>query len=163
MMNSVAIAGRLTKDVELRYTPNGKPVCTGTLAVQRNFKNPQTNEYDADFVNFVIWGKVAETVANRTEKGGRFGGTGRIQSRSYDGQDGKRVYITEVVIDQITMIDWAGQNQSGGQGNQNQSSGQSRQNNQNNNQSNQGWRSNDPDPFANDGGQIELSDDDLPF
>lgn len=150
MLNNVSVIGRWTKNPELRYTPQGKGVASGTLAVQRSFKNAQ-GEYDADFINVVIWGdKIAELIANKCEKGGRFGGTGRIQSRSFEGQDGKRVYITEVVIEKVTMIDWA----EGGQG------GQSRQNEYSGGRS--GGNAPSDDPFAG-GGQIELSDDDLPF
>jgi single-strand DNA-binding protein len=149
-MNNVNVIGRFTKNPELKYTPNGKPVVSGTLAVQRSFKNPN-GEYDADFIPVVIWGKIGETIANKLQKGDRIGGTGRIQTRNFEGQDGKRVYITEVVIDNVTMIDWGAGSNDGGQ---------SRQQNQNQGNQNQG-RSYD-DPFAGNG-QIDIKDDDLPF
>jgi single-strand DNA-binding protein len=150
-MNNVAMVGRLTKDMEIRYTPNGKAVATGTIAVQRNFKN-QDGEYEADFINFVVWGKIAEMVAEKTEKGGRFGGTGRMQSRSYEAQDGRRVYVTEFVIENVEMVDWAGQGgQRGNFSNENSQGG------------GQSYTRVDDDPFANNGETIDIKDDDLPF
>jgi single-strand DNA-binding protein len=162
-MNSVNVQGRWTKNPELKFTPTGKPVASGTIAVQRKFKNPQ-GEYDADFFQVVIWGAISETIANRQEKGNRIGITGRLQSRSYDGEGGKKVYVTEIVAEQLDIIDWAdngqgGQNQNRSQGNQNQNRSQGNQN-----QGNQGnqWRNNGDDPFAG-AGQIDIPDDDLPF
>ena len=96
MMNRVVLVGRLTKDPELRYTPNGVPVATFTLAVNRTFTNQQ-GEREADFINCVVWRKPAENVANFLKKGSLAGVDGRIQTRNYEGQDGKRVYVTEVV------------------------------------------------------------------
>lgn len=160
-MNSVNILGRWTKDPELKYTNNGKPVASGTLAVQRAFKNPNTQEYEADFIQVVIWGKIAETVCNKLQKGDRIGGTGRIQTRSWEGQDGKRNYATEVVIDQVTMVDWGtGQGGQAPQGNQNQGKPYGNQN-QSRGQG-QGYTRVDEDPFAG-GGQLDIQDDDLPF
>lgn len=150
MMNSVNIIGRFTRDPDLRYTPNGKAVANGTLAVQRSFKNAQ-GEHDADFINVVIWGKIAEVVINNTSKGKMIGGTGRLQSRSYENNENKKVFVTEVVIDDITMIEWNNGKQSG-------SVGQSGQQNQS--QDGQGPQN---DPFKNNNEPIEISDDDLPF
>jgi single-strand DNA-binding protein len=104
MINNVTLVGRLTKDVELRFTPAGKGVASGTLAVNRNFKNAN-GEQEADFINIVIWGKPAENTANFTKKGSLIGVTGRIQTRNYEGQDGKRVYVTEVVAEQVTFLE----------------------------------------------------------
>ncbi|WP_057766718.1 single-stranded DNA-binding protein [Cytobacillus praedii] len=143
-MNRVVLVGRLTKDPELRYTPNGVPVATFTLAVNRTFSNQQ-GEKEADFINCVIWRKPAENVANFLKKGSLAGVDGRIQTRSYEGQDGKRVYVTEVQAESVQFLDKKNDNQ---QPNNNQSSNQ--QNKQ-------------KDPFANDGQQIDISDDDLPF
>ena len=83
MMNRVVLVGRLTKDPDLRYTPNGVPVATFTLAVNRTFTNQQ-GEREADFINCVIWRRPAENVANYLKKGSLAGVDGRIQSRSYD-------------------------------------------------------------------------------
>lgn len=171
-MNHVTQMGRWTKDPELKYTPNGKPVVSGTIAVQRKFKNAQ-GEYEADFFQVVIWGKIGEVVADKQRKGSRIGIDGRLQSRSYDGQDGKRVYITEIVADQVDLIDFANVennpqyshnpqgNQSQGQPNGQTGQGQYAPPPQNQQQQQQQFQY--PDPFAQGKGPIEVSDDDLPF
>ena len=87
-MNNVSLVGRLTKDVELKYTGSQTAVVAGTLAVNRQFKNAN-GEREADFINIVAWRKTAETIANYTSKGSQIGITGRIQTRSYDGNDGR--------------------------------------------------------------------------
>ncbi|MGG0717558.1 single-stranded DNA-binding protein [Robertmurraya massiliosenegalensis] len=169
MMNRVVLVGRLTKDPELRYTPNGVPVATFTLAVNRSFSNQQ-GEREADFINCVVWRRPAENVANFLKKGSLAGVDGRIQTRNYEGQDGKRVYVTEIVAESVQFLEpknasggnlggYGGQreqgNPYGGNGNQNQPY---RENNNNN----QGYTKIDEDPFSG-GGQIDISDDDLPF
>ena len=170
MMNRVVLVGRLTKDPDLRYTPNGVPVASFTLAVNRAFTNQQ-GEREADFINCVVWRKPAENVANFLKKGSLAGVDGRIQSRSYEGQDGKRVYVTEVQAESVQFLE--PKNSSGGQGGGNPNYGGPRDqdfpfgNNSNQNQRqdnrNQGdYTRVDQDPFANDG-QIDISDDDLPF
>lgn len=141
MMNRVVLVGRLTKDPDLRYTPNGVPVATFTLAVNRAFTNQQ-GEREADFINCQVWRKPAENAANYLKKGSLAGVDGRIQTRNFEGQDGKRVYITEVVAESVQFLETK------------KSEGQN-QNRQQNTQS--------QDPFANSGGQIDISDDDLPF
>ena len=103
MINRVVITGRLTGDPSLRYTPNGVPCSTFTLAVNRNFKSE--GQPDADFIQCVVWRKPAENVANYLKKGSLAGVDGRIQTRSYDGQDGKKVYVTEVVADSVQFLD----------------------------------------------------------
>lgn len=103
MINRVVLVGRLTKDPDLRYTPSGVPVATFTLAVNRNFKTE--GQPDADFINCVVWRKPAENAANFLKKGSLAGVDGRVQTRSYDGQDGKRVYITEVVADSVQFLE----------------------------------------------------------
>jgi single-strand DNA-binding protein len=173
MMNRVVLVGRLTKDPELRYTPNGVPVATFTLAVNRTFTNQQ-GEREADFINCVIWRKPAENVANFLKKGSLAGVDGRVQTRSYDGQDGKRVYVTEVLAESVQFLEPRGASggsapggNAGGFGGQREASpyGNNNQNQpyRNNNNNNQGFTRMDEDPFANDGGQIDISDDDLPF
>ena len=109
-MNNVSLVGRLTKDVELKYTGSQTAVVAGTLAVNRQFKNAN-GEREADFINIVAWRKTAETIANYTSKGSQIGITGRIQTRSYDGNDGKRVYVTEVVAETVMLIDGKSNNQ----------------------------------------------------
>lgn len=141
MINRVVLVGRLTKDPELRYTPNGVAVCTFTLAVNRPFTNQQ-GERDADFINCVAWRKQAENVANYLKKGSLAGIDGRIQTRSYEGQDGKRVYVTEILAESVQFLDSKGKGQAEQPKPQKQAPVQSE------------------DPFAD--GQINI-DDDLPF
>jgi single-strand DNA-binding protein len=170
MMNRVVLVGRLTKDPELRYTPNGVPVATFTLAVNRTFTNQQ-GEREADFINCVIWRKPAENVANFLKKGSLAGVDGRIQTRNYEGQDGKRVYVTEVQAESVQFLE--PRSSSAGERNEGGSYGNQRSYNNNDNpyeqNSNQNQRNNnnytrvDDDPFANDGKTIDISDDDLPF
>lgn len=104
MINRVVLVGRLTKDPDLRYTASGVAVASFTLAVNRTFTN-QENEREADFINCVVWRKPAENVANWLKKGSLAGAEGRIQTRSFDGQDGKKVYVTEVVADSVQFLE----------------------------------------------------------
>src|SRR5690554_1112941 len=119
MLNRVVLVGRLTKDPDLRYTANGTAVANFTVAVNRPFSNQQ-GDREADFINCVIWRKPAENLANYMGKGSLIDVDGRIQTRSYDGQDGKRVYVTEVVADSVQFLESrnskGGQPQGGGQG-----------------------------------------------
>lgn len=103
MLNVIVLVGRTTREPELRYLPNGTPVVSFTLAVQRPFKNQQ-GEYEADFVNVVEFGKHAETTANKGGKGLLTLTKGRLQIRSFDGQDGQRRWITEVVADAVRFL-----------------------------------------------------------
>ncbi|HFI0398388.1 TPA: single-stranded DNA-binding protein [Streptococcus suis] len=108
MINNVVLVGRMTRDAELRYTPSNQAVATFTLAVNRNFKN-QNGEREADFVNCVIWRQQAENLVNWVKKGALVGVTGRIQTRSYDNQQGQRVYVTEVVAESFQLLESRGQ------------------------------------------------------
>lgn len=169
MMNRVVLVGRLTKDPDLRYTPNGVPVATFTLAVNRTFTNQQ-GERETDFINCVVWRRPAENVANFLKKGSLAGVDGRIQTRNYEGQDGKRVYVTEVLAESVQFLEpksaaaaAGGRNDNdyyGGQREQASPFGGGNQNQRPNN--NQGFTRVDEDPFAGNG-QIDISDDDLPF
>ncbi|HEL1612393.1 single-stranded DNA-binding protein [Streptococcus suis] len=104
MINNVVLIGRLTRDVELRYTPSNVASATFTLAVNRNFKNA-AGDREADFVNCVMWRQQAENLANWTKKGHLIAITGRIQTRSYDNQQGQRVYVTEVVAESFQVLE----------------------------------------------------------
>lgn len=108
MLNRVVLVGRLTKDPDLRFTPNGVAVANFTIAVNRPFSNQQGKK-EADFINCVIWRKQAENLANYMKKGSMIGVDGRIQTRSFDGQDGKKVFITEVVADNVQFLEGKGQ------------------------------------------------------
>jgi single-strand DNA-binding protein len=103
MLNRIILIGRLTKDPELRYTPNGVAVAKFTLAVDRSFKNQQ-GEKETDFINIVVWQKQAENVANYLLKGKLAAVEGRLQIRSFEGQDGQRRWVTEVVADTVRFL-----------------------------------------------------------
>lgn len=104
MLNSVCLVGRTTKDPELRYTPSNVAVATFSLAVNRNFKDAN-GERETDFINCVIWRQQAENLANWAKKGALIGITGRIQTRSYENQQGQRVYVTEVIAENFQMLE----------------------------------------------------------
>ncbi|BDH63798.1 single-stranded DNA-binding protein [Lysinibacillus sp. PLM2] len=179
MINRVVLVGRLTKDPELRYTPSGIPMTRFTVAVNRAFSN-QSGEREADFISCVAWRKQAENLANFMKKGSLIGVDGRIQTGSFEGQDGKRVYTTDVVADSVQFLEprsgGASQNQQFGAqpsygnqpaystsqpqyGNQQQDPFGSYQQPQNQ----QNYTRVDEDPFASSKGPIEVSEDDLPF
>lgn len=156
MINNLTLVGRLSKDPDLKYTGNGTAVATFTLAVNRNFTN-QSGEREADFINCVIWRKPAETLANYAKKGVLIGITGRIQTRSYDNQQGQRVYVTEVVADNFQLLESkkadSSQNTQGSGVSNSQTNNYTRnQQNRNNVQS---------DPFSNS--SIDVDSQDLPF
>lgn len=95
-MNKAILLGRLTKDPEIKYTQSGKAVASFTLAVDR--RKSASGEKQADFISCVAWEKTAETIGNYCGKGQQIAVEGRIQSRSYDAQDGSKRYVTEVVV-----------------------------------------------------------------
>jgi len=141
MINSVSLVGRLTRDVDLRYTQNGKAVANFTLAVNRPFKNAQ-GEQEADFINCNAWGKQAENLANYMKKGNQIGLIGRINTRSYENQEGKRIFVTEVVAEQVSFLESKGKSENKPQDKpQKQAS----------------------DPLKSQGEPIDINDDDLPF
>lgn len=171
VINNVVLVGRLTKDADLRYTSNGTAVATFSLAVNRQFTN-QKGERDADFINCVIWRKSAESFANFTRKGALVGVEGRIQTRSYDNQQGQRVYVTEVVVETFSLLESKSKSeQRKDQSDSNSGSYGSQQSSYNNTQGNsqeaprnqQYQNFGNSDPFEKSGQPIDISDDDLPF
>ena len=120
-MNKVILIGRLTRDPELRYTGSNTPVATFSLAVNRPFTN-QSGEREADFINCVVWRKLAETVKNYLSQGSQVAVEGRIQTRNYDDQNGQKRYVTEVIVENI---DFVGSRRDNAQGQASQSGGQS--------------------------------------
>lgn len=152
MLNRVVLVGRLTRDPELRYTPNGVAVANFNIAVNRPFTNQQ-GEREADFINCVIWRKPAENLANYMKKGSLIGVDGRIQTRSYEGQDGKRVYVTEVMAESVQFLESKG------------SSSSAYMNTSNDQQRQGGFEPSrkEDNPFEDSGEPVDLSDDDLPF
>lgn len=103
MINRVVLVGRLTKEPELRTTPSGAKVCQYTLAVNRTRK--AEGQPDADFINCVSWNKTAELMNQYLIKGALIGIEGRIQTRSYDNQQGQRVYVTEVQCESVAFLE----------------------------------------------------------
>ncbi|WP_270756980.1 single-stranded DNA-binding protein [Levilactobacillus brevis] len=143
MINRVVLTGRLTRDVELRYTQGGAAVATFNLAVDRRFTDQQ-GEREADFVSCVIWRKPAENFATFFNKGSLVGIEGRIQTRNYENQQGQRVYVTEVIVDNFSFLE--PKSSTGNSGYQNNRP-----------------QNNTSDPFANNGESIDIQDSSLPF
>ena len=114
MLNRIVLIGRLTKDPELRYTQSGKAVCTFTLAVDRPYLANNGNR-EADFINIVVWNTTAENCAQYLAKGKLAAVDGRLQIRSYDGQDGQRRYVTEVIADNVQFLSPKSEAQQSGQ------------------------------------------------
>jgi len=167
MINNVVLVGRLTKAVELRYTGNGVAYANFTVAVDRTFKS-ENGEREADFINCVMWRKAAENFANFTRKGSLVGIEGRIQTRNYENQQGQKVYVTEVVVDNFSFLEsknvteqrpandsyngYSQQNQYQSQGGFNTPSAPT-----------SSFGNVPADPFLANGEAINISDDDLPF
>lgn len=105
-MNSVHEIGRVTKEIEVKATPNGKSVTNFTIAVPRIHKDD-----GADFLNCVAWGKTAENMGRYVKKGDRIAVSGRLQSRSYDDKDGHKVYVTEIVADEVEFLEYKNRGQ----------------------------------------------------
>lgn len=166
MINRVVLVGRLTRDPELRYTQSGAAVAQFTIAVNRQFTNSK-GERDADFISCVIWRKAAENFTNFTHKGSLVGLDGRIQTSSYDNKQGQRVYHTDVIIDNFSLLESKGETSSKPADNSQQKSsnnnGYSNQPANTANKSAGNSQKNNSDPFADNSKPIDISDDDLPF
>lgn len=164
MLNRVVLVGRLTRDPELRYTPNGVAVANFTVAVNRPFRNQQ-GEQEADFINCVTWRKQAENLANYMRKGSLIGVDGRIQTRSYENQEGRRVWVTEVLAENIQFLESKAASQ------QRADYGLNPQNDSYQHQPSapvhqpfdETQTFGDESPLEPDVEQIDISDDDLPF
>lgn len=175
MINSIALTGRLTKDIELRYTQSGIAVAQFTLAVDRQFTNAQ-GKRDTDFISCVIWRKSAENFVKFTRKGSLVGVEGHVQTRSYDNNQGQHVFVTEVVVENFALLESKQTTQQRPSAPQNQpQNGFSQQPAQ----SNQGYQQpaqnaaqpqfgtqqsqqNTQNPFAGQS-NFDISDDDVPF
>jgi single-strand DNA-binding protein len=167
-VNQVQLIGRLTHDPELKYLPQGMPIVKFRLAVNRN-------KDEADFINCIAFNKVAENLANYQKKGSRIAIVGKIQTGSYENQQGQRIYTTEIVANTIEFLDSRSEQQNGQNSapnyqpstnyqsqHPNANTGQyGGQNQQYNNQQN--YSRVDEDPFASSKGPIEVKEDDLPF
>ena len=156
-MNKVFLVGRLTRDPELRYGASNNAVMRTSIAVDRQFTN-QNGEREADFINIVAFGNRAETMKKYLTKGSQIAVSGRIQTGSYDGTDGKRVYTTDVIIDEFQFLDSKGTRT------------QDMETSSNNSQrevtpydfTNENTAV-ETDPFKDFGDKIEIDDSDLPF
>ena len=172
-MNKVILIGRLTRDPELRYTGSNTPVATFSLAVNRPFTN-QSGEREADFINCVVWRKLAETVKNYLSQGSQVAVEGRIQTRNYDDQNGQKRYVTEIIVENI---DFVGSRRDNAQGQASQSAPAMPSANFNNQPtsteatpydfsatpSSPAGANISSDPYAEFGSNIEINDDELPF
>lgn len=138
MLNRVILIGRLTRDPELQYTPTGVAVTKFNIACDRPFQTG--GEKEADFIPIVVWRQQAETVANYARKGRLVAVEGRIQVRNYENNEGRRIYVTEVIAENVRFLD------SNKDGTQTVSRPDTER-----------------DPFANDGRSVDISEDDLPF
>jgi len=147
-MNKAIIIGRLTKDPEMRTTTSGVNSTTFTVAVSRNYTGPN-GERETDFLNCVAWRKQAENIAKYCTKGTQVAVEGRIQTRSYDAQDGTKRYVTEIIADNVTFLSTKGSTGSA----------------DNNFVGDDSVATTDisEDPFKDFGEEVALSDDDLPF
>lgn len=176
MLNTVALVGRLTRDVELRYTSNNKATVTATLAVDSDYKN-QNGEREADFISLVFWGKTAELLANYAGKGRMISVLGRLKTRNYE-KDGNRVYVTEVIVNTFNLLDFPKDGSRNNGGNYNSANNYPNSGNysSNNNFGNQGFSGGGAQPtpsFARETqpqnnpfgrtNPMDISDDDLPF
>ena len=135
-MNSVNFIGRLTRDIEIRYTPNnGTPVSRFTIAVNR------INKDEADFINCVAFGKTAENLANYMRKGNQIAVSGSIRTRNYENNEGKRVYVTEVIANRVMFLERKKEDS----------------------EIERDQFHNEQEPYGYDGNKMNISDDDLPF
>lgn len=152
-MNNVSLVGRLTRDPELKYTANNVANATFSIAVNRRFKNAQ-GEREADFINCVIWRQQAENLANWLRKGMQVSIVGSIQTRNYENNEGRRVYVTEVLVDNFQSLE-------------RRDASQEMQQQVNNGTQQQGsYNANQGQNFARDplaGQNMEINPDDLPF
>ena len=160
-MNKVILIGRLARDPEMRTTASGVSVTRFTVAVSRPF-TAQNGERGADFINCIAWRRQAENIAKYCTKGSQVAVEGRIQTGSYDGQDGTKRYTTDIVADNVTFLGSKGGNDIGYQ--QNEPYPQEPPMYQDNSATNDTPTANvGEDPFKDFGEEIALSDDDLPF
>ena len=161
MLNSVSLTGRLTRDVDLRYTQSGTAAGSFTLAVDRKFKS-KTGERETDFINCQIWRKSAENFANFTKKGSLVGVEGRIQTRTYDNAQGQKIFVTEVIVDNFALLESRQASQNNPKSQQTANASATATTNASQTTPNAS-RANTTDPFANNGQPLDISDDDLPF
>ena len=152
IMNNFNCIGRIVKDLEVKTSQGGTTVLNNTVAINRPFKNKQTGEREADFINFVAFGKTAEIISQYHQKGSLIGLTGRMQSRSYENSNSQKVFVTELVVNEMHFT-----------GSNNASDGQQSQARPNTTNQQQRPSAPEENPFANSKGPVDISSDDLPF
>lgn len=140
-MNKVCLTGRATKDIELRYTTNSVAVSSFTIAVNRNYKN-ENGDYETDFINCVAYRKTAELLNSYVKKGDMLGIEGSVRTRNYDDKDGKKVYVTEIMVDSVDFLQSKKEVEKAVEEEQ---------------------KPVEVDPYKDFGEQIVITDDDLPF
>ena len=156
-MNKAILVGRLTKDPELKMTENTKrEVCQFTIAVNRPYTNDD-GERKADFINCVVWDKLAENLSKYQKKGNQIAVEGRIQTRNYDDKDGKKIYVTEIFVSNVTFLDSKGSNDSVN----NLEEPPVKSGSITTEQIDSMPTANDP--FASFGNEVQINDSDLPF
>ena len=161
-MNKVFLVGRLTRDPDLRYGSSNNAVMRTSLAVDRQFTN-QNGEREADFINIVAFGNRAETMKKYLTKGSQIAVSGRIQTGSYDDKDGKRVYTTDVVIDEFQFLDTRSSRNIESEESSNGGNVTPYDFNDNSSSSAGSNSESEIDPFKDFGDKIEIDDSDLPF
>lgn len=152
-MNKVVLIGRLSRDPELRHTSNNTPVCQINMAISRPVS--QGKDPETDFINVTVWNKQAENLVKYVKKGNQIAIEGRIQTRSYDNEEGKKVYVTEVLANHIEFI---GSNSNKTNDNQTQA-----QDNKTSYTVEEIDNIPIDDPFSNFGQRVEIDDSQLPF
>ena len=152
IMNNFNCIGRIVKDLEVKTSQGGTAVLNNTVAINRPFKNKQTGEREADFINFVAFGKTAEIIAQYHQKGSLIGLSGRMQSRSYENSNSQKVFVTELVVNEMHFT-----------GSNNASDGQQSQARPNTTNQQQKPSAPEENPFANSKGPVDISDEMLPF
>ena len=160
-MNKAILIGRLTRDPELRTTTTGRNVCQFSVAVNRTYTNAN-GEREADFINCVVWDKQAENLVKYQKKGNQIAVEGRIQTRNYDDNNGKKVYVTEILANNISFLDTKGTS-NGGSGFNSLPEPPREDSVSSSNMNNMETVSVEKDPFEAFGDSIEISDNDLPF
>jgi|SRR5690554_3269478 len=159
MLNKAILIGRLTRDPEIRTTTSGFPVGTFTLAVNRSYVS-QNGVREADFINCVCFRKLAEIVGRYVRKGQLISVEGRIQTRSYDAQDGSKRYVTEVICDNVVFLESRNQNETS---NNYQQQSTFNINNEQPSFNNNNKDNSKDDQYFEDNPNVDISEDDLPF
>ena len=169
-MNKAILIGRLTRDPELRYTSSNRAVCQFTIAIDRPFTNQTTGEREADFINVVAWDKTGENIGKYMTKGRLIAVEGRIQTRNYDNNEGRKVYVTEVIASNVQFLESKNSTPNNNNNTFNEIPEPPMEktpydfvDNSSNSTSSKETMNTDSDPFESFGQEIEISDNDLPF